>query len=91
MIGGNLKNEFGKRFAVSINNINTDDSGNIELPEATSDQPGLMSVEALKAINITTEGFETPPYTIRELNDEASIALHNIAEYLKKHNTNFNL
>ena len=34
MIGGNLKNELGKRFAVSINNINTDDSGNIELPEA---------------------------------------------------------
>ena len=28
MIGGNLKNELGKRFAVSINNINTDDSGN---------------------------------------------------------------
>ena len=44
MIGGNLKNEFGKRFAVSINNINTDDSGNIELPEASTDQPGLMSV-----------------------------------------------
>ena len=36
--------------------------------------------EALNAINITTEGFETPPYTIRELNDEASIALNNIEE-----------
>lgn len=36
--------------------------------------------EALNAINITTEGFETPQYTIRELNEEASIALHNIAE-----------
>lgn len=36
--------------------------------------------EALNAINITTEGFDTPPYTIRELNEEASIALHNIAE-----------
>ena len=45
MIGGNLKNEFGKRFAVSINNINTDDSGNIEIPTATAVNPGLMSVE----------------------------------------------
>lgn len=36
--------------------------------------------EALNAINITTEGFETPQYTIRELNEEASIALNNIAE-----------
>lgn len=55
MIGGNLKNEFGKRFAVSINNINTDDSGNIELPEATIDQPGLMSVtDKSKIDDITT-------------------------------------
>jgi hypothetical protein len=55
MIGGNLKNEFGKRFAVSINNINTDDSGNIELPEATQDQPGLMSVEdKTKLDNVNT-------------------------------------
>lgn len=31
----------------------------------------------LTAINISTEGFSKPPYTIRELNEEATSALNN--------------